>query len=77
MASSLKVENDFDYLPQDYKIDSITSIRNNHDISINDYVQQLLDLCIAAKLRILNGRTREDLQEHITYIGNKGRSTVD
>ena len=64
-------------MPQDYEIDSITSIRNNQDISINEYGQQLLDLCRAAKLRILNGRTRGDLQGHITYIGNKGHSTVD
>ena len=64
-------------MPLDYEIDSIASIRNNQDISIYDYCQQLLDLCIAAKLRILNGRTRGDLQGHITYIGNKGHSTVD
>ena len=43
----------------------------------NDYGQQLLDLCIAAKLRILTGRTRGDLQGHIPHIGNKGHSTVD
>ena len=70
-------QNDLDYLPQDHEKDRITSIRNNEAISINDYGQQLLDLCIAAKLRILNGRTRGDLQGHITYIGNKGHSTVD
>ena len=62
---------------QDYEIDSITSIRNNQHISINEYGQQLLDLCIATKLRILNGRTMGDLQGHITYIGNTGHSTVD
>ena len=45
--------------PQDYEIHSINSIRNNQDISINDYGQLLLDLCIAAKLRILNGNTGE------------------
>ena len=50
---------------------------NNRDISINDYSQQLLDLCIAAKLRIINDRTREDLRGHITYIGNKGHNTLD
>ena len=63
-------------MPKDYEIDSVTSIRNNQDISINDYGQQLLDLFIAAKLRILNGRTRGDLQGQITYIGNKGHSIV-
>ena len=29
--------------------------------------QQLLGLCIAAKIRMLNGRIRGDLQWHITY----------
>ena len=62
----IESENDLGYLPQD-----------NQDISINEYGQQLLDLCIAAKLRIFNGRTRRDLQGYITYIGNKGYSTVD
>ena len=35
----IESENDLAYLPQDYEIDSITSIRNNQDISINDYGQ--------------------------------------
>ena len=73
----IESENDLAYLPQSYEIDSITSIKNNQDISINDNGRQLLDLCIAAKLRILNGRTGGDLQGHITYIGNKGHSAVD
>ena len=68
----IESENDLDYLPQDYEIDSITSLRNNQDISMNGYGQYLLDLCTGARLRILNGRTRRDLQGHITYIGNKG-----
>ena len=63
--SIIESENNFHYLPQDYKIDSRTSRRNNQDISINDYGQQLLDLCIAAKLRILDGRNRGDLKEHM------------
>ena len=61
----IESENGLDYLPQYYEIDSITSIRNNQDISINDCGEQLLDLYIAAKLRILNGRIRGDLQGHI------------
>ena len=62
---------------QDYEIESITSIRNNQNISINDYGQQLLDLFIAAKLRFLNGTTRGDFKGHITYTGNKEHSRVD
>ena len=75
--SIIESENNFHYLPQDYKIDSRTLRRNNQDISINDYGQQLFDFCIAAKLRILDGRNRGDLKEHLTYIGDKGHSTVD
>ena len=65
------------YLPQDYELDTIRSIRNNQDTSVNEYGQQLLNLCIETKLRILNGRTRGDLQGHLTYVGYHGCSTVD
>ena len=64
-------------MPQDYEIYDITSIKNNQNIPINDYGQLLLDLCIATKLIILVGRTRADLQGHITYISLKGCSTVE
>ena len=36
---------------------------------MNEYGQQLLDLCIETKLMILNGRTRGELQGHLTYVG--------
>ena len=66
MTSSLKAKKNLAYLSQNYEIDSLTSVRKNQDISINDYGQQLLDLYIASKLRSLNGKTRGDLQGHIT-----------
>ena len=62
-------EKDLNYLPQDYELDTIRSVRNNQDTSVNEYRQQLLDLCIETKLMILNGRTREELQGHLTYVG--------
>ena len=68
-------EKDLNYLPQDYELDTIRSVRNNQDTSVNG--QQLLDLCIETKLKILNGRKRGDLQGHLTYIGFHGCSTVD
>ena len=70
-------EKDLNYLPQDYELDTIRSVRNNQDTSVNEYGQQLLDLCIETKLMILNGRTRGDLQGHLTYVGFHGCSTVD
>ena len=36
----------------------------------------MIQLCIASKLRVLNGRTRRDLQGHFTYLGYEGCSTV-
>ena len=70
-------EKDLNYLPQDYELDTIRSVRNNQYTSVNEYGQQLLDLCIETKLMILNGRTRGDLQGHLTYVGFHGCSTVD
>ena len=66
---------DMSSLPGDYELDTFTMSRNNEDVSINYFGQR--KLCIAAKLRILNGRTRGDLQGHFTYFGFQGCSTVD
>ena len=59
---------DLRFLSRDYELDTFTMSRNNKDVSINYFSQQLLKLCIAAKLRVLNGRTRGDLQGHFTYL---------
>ena len=47
------IENDKDlnYLPLDYELDTITSVGNNQETSVNECEQQLLDLCIETKLR--------------------------
>ena len=42
-------------LPTNYLEDIILPIRNNVD-EINEQRQNLLDFCIEAKLRVLNGR---------------------
>ena len=65
------------YLPRNYELDIIRSVRNNQDTSVNEHGQQLLDLCIETKLRNLNGRTRGDLQGNLKYVGFNGCSTVD
>ena len=59
---------DLRFLSRDYELDTFTVSRNNKDVSINYFSQQLLKLCIAAKLRVLNSRTRGDLQGHFTYF---------
>ena len=66
-----------DFLSQGYELDTFTTHRNNEDVSLNSYGEQLIQLCIASKLRLLNGRTRGDLQGHFTYLGYQGFSTVD
>ena len=57
-----------------YELDTFTTHRNNKDVSLTSYGDQLIQLCIASKLRVLNGRTRGDLQGRFTY---QGCSTVD
>ena len=68
---------DLRFLSADYELDTFTVSKNNEDVSINYFGQQLLKLCVSAKLRILNGRTRGDLQCDFTYFGFQGCSTVD
>ena len=47
-------ENDKNYLPQGYDLDTIKYVSNNEDISVNEYSQHWLDLCIATNMKILN-----------------------
>ena len=51
--------------------------RINQDKKINNFGYELRDICIAANLNILNGRTIGDLLGNYTYIGPRGCSTVD
>ena len=60
----IKNQKDLNYLPQVYELDTIRSVRNNQETPVNEYGQQLLDLCIEAELRILNDRTHGDVQGH-------------
>ena len=68
---------DLDFLLESYELDTLTTHRNNEDVSVNSYGQQLIQLYIPSKLRVLNGRTREDLQGNFTYLRYQGCSTVD
>ena len=49
-------EKDLNYLPREHELDTITLVRNNQGTLVNEYGQQLLQLCIETKLKILNGR---------------------
>ena len=46
------------------------------DISGNEYGKQLLNLCITAKLWVINGIIRGDVQGYLAYIGYQGCFTV-
>jgi hypothetical protein len=67
-----------DYLPlhANYIPDKHIVSRNNHDNVVNDRGREIIDLCLASKIRILNGRTLGDLQGKYTYYNN-GVSTID
>ena len=44
---------DLDFLPEGYELDTFTTHRSNENISINSYGEQMVQLCIASKLRVL------------------------
>ena len=68
---------DLGFLPEGYELDTFTTHKNNEDVSLNSYGEQLIQLSIASKSRVLNGRKRGDLQGHFTYLGYPGCSIVD
>ena len=74
------IYNDNDaHLPMDdhYIFDSPISKRTNQDQTINDRGLALIDLCISAQLRILNGRKLGDLNGDLTCYKHNGSSLVD
>lgn len=68
--------NDQNLLPESYKADTEVG-RINQDIVINSHGKSLLELCISARLRILNGRFIGDSLGYYTYMSLNGYSTVD
>ena len=63
-------------LPINYSVDQILK-RNNQDQICNAQGTNLLHLCIAAKLRILNGRYVGDSLGYFTCLTANGCSSVD
>ncbi len=56
---------------------SIVTKRQNHDVSVNDYDRELLDLCCDAGLLILNGQTLGDELGEFICLANGGRNIID
>ena len=63
-------------LPEYYDTDFVKK-RNSVDKVVNLQGKNLLDLCVSARLRMLNGRYIGDLLGYYTCISNNGYSTVD
>ncbi|CAG2210743.1 unnamed protein product [Mytilus edulis] len=71
--------NNFDaknLIPNYYEVDTEIS-RNNQDNVTNVQGKSLLELCIASRLRILNGRFIGDSLGYYTYMSINGYSAVD
>ena len=49
----------------------------NNDVRIDEYGQNVLDLCISSRCRILNGRTLGDTRGHSTSFRPNGNAVVD
>jgi exonuclease III len=60
-----------------YSTDLSLPPRKNLDVTLNNRGNQILDLCISAKLRILNGRKPGDSLGYFTCFQYNGQSTVD
>jgi hypothetical protein len=81
--------NAYDFIPEDhvdftgmsedlYNIDYQVRKRVNMDLHRpNNYGKDLINLCIKAQMRILNGRTLGDLEGKLTHYGERGYSVID
>ena len=69
-------ENICNLLPENYKSDYFMP-RKSQDKILNSQGKELLDLCVSAQLRILNGRFIGDLLGNITCLNQRGNSIVD
>lgn len=81
-VGSLKdyIPNDTDkHLPldDDYILDTNQPTRNNLDTTHDNRGKHLLEICIGAQLRILNGRKLGDTLGYYTSYQYNGRSTID
>lgn len=63
-------------LPPDYCPDS-QKHRRNVDTKVNSHGKNLISMCMATQLRILNGRTPGDTLGNFTYHDPRGSSAID
>ena len=72
-------DDDDNFLPlnEDYVIDSNIINRNSKDTKVCTQGKELLEMCIASRLRILNGRTFGDFKGKFTSYQYNGNSVID
>ena len=68
---------DTDYMTHDVEIENKVMPRLSEDRTVNEYGRQLIDLCIANDLLIVNGRTVSDPKGLCTCYTHNGSSLVD
>ncbi|CAG2232592.1 unnamed protein product [Mytilus edulis] len=67
-----------DFLPINYIADAVLKSRSTEiSQNTNSYGKQLIELCISAQLRILNGRTLGDSKGKVTFFNHNGTSIDD
>ena len=68
-----------EYLPvhDEYESDIVKVIRTSQDSKCCSRGKDLLDLCVASRMRILNGRTLGDFQGRFTSYQYNGNSVID
>jgi exonuclease III len=67
-----------DFVPPNCTADAIHKHRNTAiPQTTNSYGKSVIELCIAAQLRILNGRTLGDSKGQLTFFNYNGSSVVD
>ena len=71
-----KNKKNLNYLPQGYEVDTIRSVRNNQNTSVNEYTHDIFNVCSETRLRILNCRIHRDLHGHLTYVDFHGCSRI-
>ena len=66
------------FLPDDYVADSVYRRRNTCIPQLtNTYGRNILDICLSAQLRILNGRTLGDTSGKMTFFNSQGMAIDD
>ena len=75
------IDDDITYLPAPdiYPVDAFTDPRKSRDThgEINAHGEELLRFCCVHGIHMLNGRTRGDMEGHLTCFTSNGSSLVD